>query len=64
LIKNNKNMIGNMSYNFVDSNDYIELNDLFVNLIECENNNKIKEYIEEIEKMIIELGGFQNYVLK
>jgi Leucine-rich repeat (LRR) protein len=67
LIKNNK-MQNKINYNFTDSNDYIELNNLFNNLIDnlikCENNDKIDEYIEEIEQMIIELNGFQNYVLK
>jgi hypothetical protein len=37
------------------------LNDLFVNLIK---NNNFDEYIEKIEKIICELSGFQNYVLK
>jgi hemerythrin superfamily protein len=53
-----------MLYNFINSNDFIKLKKLFDNLIKCKNNNKINKYIEEIEKMIIELNGFQNYVLK
>jgi hypothetical protein len=64
LIKNKKQIIYIMRYNFIDSNEYIELNDLFDNLIKCKNNNKIDEYIKEIEQMIIELNGFQKYVLK
>jgi hypothetical protein len=64
LIKNNKNIINDMSHNFIDSNDYIELNNLFVNLIKCKNNNRIDKYIDKIEQMIKELNGFQNYVLK
>jgi hypothetical protein len=39
------------------------LNDLFKNLIKC-YDNKIDEYIENLEKMIRELNGFQKYVLK
>jgi hypothetical protein len=64
LIKNNKNIINYTNYNFIDSDNYIELKDLFDNLLEYENNNKINEYIEKIEQMIIELRGFENYVLK
>jgi Leucine-rich repeat (LRR) protein len=63
LIKNNKQIKNNIKYNFIDSDDYIELNDLFGNLIECDDD-KIDEYIEEMEKMINELNGFQKYVLK
>jgi hypothetical protein len=48
----------------MDSDDYIELNDLFRNLIDCENNNEIDEYIKQIEQMIIKLNGFSKYVLK
>jgi internalin A len=64
LIKNNKKIIKELNYDFIDSDDYIELNDLFNNLIKCKNNNKIDKNIENIEKMIIELNGFQKYVLK
>jgi hypothetical protein len=63
LIKNNKKIKNNIKCNFTDSDDYIGLNNLFVNLLKC-YNNKIDEYIEEIEKMIKELNGFQKYVLK
>jgi Leucine-rich repeat (LRR) protein len=55
LIKNKK-QIKIMKYNFIDSNDYIELNNLFDNLIKCDDN----KIVENIEKMIIELNGFQN----
>jgi Leucine-rich repeat (LRR) protein len=65
LIKNKNNILNFIKINFIDSDDYIELNILFNNLIECKNNHKICEYIEEIEKMITELNGrFQIYVLK
>jgi Leucine-rich repeat (LRR) protein len=72
LIKNKKQMKNNTMYdfmkitlyNFIDSDDYIELNDLFGNLLWCTNNNKIDKYIEEIEQMIITLNCFQQYVLK
>jgi hypothetical protein len=73
LIKNNKKIKNDIIYTFIDSYDsydsydsadYIELKDLFDNLIKCKNNNKIDEYIEKIEQMIVELNGFQNYVLK
>jgi hypothetical protein len=37
---------------------------LFDKLLKCKNKNKIDEYIEEIEKMIKELNGFQKCVLK
>jgi glutathionyl-hydroquinone reductase len=63
LIKNNKVIINHLKCNFIDSCDYIELKDLFDNLIKCENY-KICEYIEKIEKIITELDGFQKYVLK
>jgi hypothetical protein len=39
------------------------LNNLFNNLIKCDDN-KIYKFIENVEKMIIELSGFQKYVLK
>jgi internalin A len=63
LIKNNKQLKNNIIYNFIDSDDYIELNDLFRNLIKCDDN-KINKYIEQIEQIIKELNGFQKYVLK
>jgi internalin A len=65
LIKNNKNITKNINNNcnFIDSNDYIELQELFNNLIISEIDN-IDESIIKIEKMIIKLNGFQNYVLK
>jgi hypothetical protein len=62
LIKNNEKIIKGLYYDFIDSNDFTELNYLFCNLLIC--NNKIDDYIEKIEKMIIELNGFQKYVLK
>jgi Leucine-rich repeat (LRR) protein len=64
LIKNNKKLRNELNYNFIDSDDFIELHYLFKNLIWCKNYDKINEYIEQIEQMIIELNGFQNYVLK
>jgi Leucine-rich repeat (LRR) protein len=60
LIKNNKQIKNHIKYDFIDSDDYIELNDLFKNLIKCDDD-KIYEYIENIIK---ELNGFQKYVLK
>jgi hypothetical protein len=48
-------------YDFIDHVDYVELNDLFLNLIKYKNDD---ESIENIEKIIIELNGFQQYVLK
>jgi hypothetical protein len=64
LIKNNKNIKNyikyDMNYDFIDYDDYIELNNLFGNLIKCDDN-EIDEYVENIMK---ELNGFQNYVLK
>jgi Leucine-rich repeat (LRR) protein len=60
LIKNNKQIKNNIECNFIDSDDYIELNDLFDNLIKCDNNKIDKN----IEKIIKELNGFQKYVLK
>jgi hypothetical protein len=33
-------------------------------LVKFKNNDKIDEYIEEIEQIIKELNGFQKYVLK
>jgi Leucine-rich repeat (LRR) protein len=64
LIKNNKQIKNKIKYTFIDCDDYIELNNLFGNLIKCNNNNKFNEYIEEIEQMIIKLYGFKKYVLK
>jgi hypothetical protein len=63
LIKNNKQIKNKIKYNFIDSDDYIELNDLFGNLIKCDDN-EINKYIEQIEQIIKELNGFQKYVLK
>jgi Leucine-rich repeat (LRR) protein len=63
LIKNNKKIKRNLQCHFMDF-DYIELNDLFNNLLACKNEDKINEYIEEIEQMIIELNGFEEYILK
>jgi hypothetical protein len=66
LIKNNKQIKNNMEYTFAnsdDSDDYIELNYLFVNLIK-DDDNKIDKNIKNIEKNIKELNGFQKYVLK
>jgi hypothetical protein len=60
LIKNNKQIKNKIKYIFIDYDDYIELNNLFGNLIKCDNN-KIDE---NIENMIKELNGFQKYVLK
>jgi dynactin complex subunit len=64
LIKNNKIITDELNYNFTDDDEYIELNSLFKNLIWCKNNNKLNEYIEEIEQMITTLNGFQKCVLK
>jgi hypothetical protein len=64
LIKNNKQIKNNIKYNFIDSNDYIELNDLFKNLINCKKNEKNNNLIKKIEEMIIKLNGFEKYVLK
>jgi hypothetical protein len=38
LIKNNKQIKNNIRHEFMDSNDYIELNDLFGNLIKYDDN--------------------------
>jgi hypothetical protein len=64
LIKNNKKIIYNISCDFIDSDDYIELTNLFNNAINYTFKYKIYEYIEEIEKMIRKLNGFQKCVLK
>jgi hypothetical protein len=63
LIKNNKQIKNNIIYNFIDSNNFVKLQELFDNLIEC-NDDEIDESIIKIEKMIIELNGFQKCVLK
>jgi Leucine-rich repeat (LRR) protein len=63
LIKNNKKIVNIMLYNFIDSDDHIELKNLFDNLLECKNYEKNK-YIEEIEQMISKFNGYQKYVLK
>jgi hypothetical protein len=60
LIKNNNQIKYKITYNFIDLYDNIELNDLFENLIKCDNN-KINE---NIEKIIKDLNGFQKYVFK
>jgi Leucine-rich repeat (LRR) protein len=64
FIKNNKYIINSLNYNFIDSGDYFELYYLFNNLIKCKNNDKINQYIEKIEQMIIKSNGFEKYVLK
>jgi predicted DNA-binding ArsR family transcriptional regulator len=56
--------MNNITYNFIDSNDFIELNDLFNNLVQYKNDDKLDEYIKKIEQMIEESNGFKNYVLK
>jgi hypothetical protein len=63
LIKNNKQIKNNTKCNFIDSNDFTELQELFDNLSESDIDN-IDESIIKIEQMIIKLNGFQNYVLK
>jgi hypothetical protein len=63
LIKNNNNMLNHISVNFIDSDDYIELVNLFDELVKCKYNT-IDECIDKIEKMIITSNGFQKYVLK
>jgi hypothetical protein len=66
LIKNTKYII-KIFYSFIYSNDFTELTNLFNNLIKCKNYGDFYKYIEkieQIEQMIIELNGFQNYVLK
>jgi hypothetical protein len=52
-----------MKYNFIDSNDFVELEEIFDNLIKSKINDFDKSIIK-IEKNIEELNGFQNYVLK
>jgi Leucine-rich repeat (LRR) protein len=64
FIKNNKQTIHNIKYDFIDIDDYVELKELFHNLIKSENGRQFNKYIKKIEKMIVELNGFQNYVLK
>jgi hypothetical protein len=63
LIKNNKQIKNNIECNFIDFYDFIELEELFDNLVESDIYN-IDESIIKIEKMIIELNGFSKYVLK
>jgi hypothetical protein len=69
LIKNNEQLKNNINYNFINSNDYIKLINLFNNLLKfkkiCEiDKYKIDGYIKKIEQMIIELKGFGKSVLK
>jgi Leucine-rich repeat (LRR) protein len=64
LMKNNKILKNNIKYSFIDSDDFIELKNKFNNLNKCKNDDKINEYIEEIEQMIRKLNGFQKCVLK
>jgi hypothetical protein len=63
LIKNNKQIKNNIICNFIDSNDFVKLQELFDNLIDSDID-EIDESIIKIEKMIIELNGFSKYVLK
>jgi hypothetical protein len=64
LIKNNNTIKNNLYYDFIDSNDYLHLKLLFNCLIICKNADETNKYIKEIEQMIDNLNGFQNYVLK
>jgi Leucine-rich repeat (LRR) protein len=64
LIKNNKQIKNKIKYTFIDADDYIELNNLFENLINCKKNRKVNNLIGKIEQMIYELKGFEKYVLK
>jgi Leucine-rich repeat (LRR) protein len=59
LIKNNIKILNNIEYNFIDSDDFIELNKLFGNLHKYNNKS-----IFEIEQMINYFNGFQKFVLK
>jgi Leucine-rich repeat (LRR) protein len=63
LIKNNKQIKNNIKYNFIDSDDFTELHKLFNILIKSDIDN-IDESVIKIEKMIIELYGFQKCILK
>jgi hypothetical protein len=51
-------------YDTIDSEEFIELEDLFNNSLKYSNKNEINEYIEKIEQMIVELKGFEKCVLK
>jgi hypothetical protein len=70
LIKNNKKIRKKLYYDFVDSDDsddsddFIEFKKLFDSLIKCKKNDEINKYIEEIEKMLVKINGFQQYILK
>jgi uncharacterized protein YfkK (UPF0435 family) len=63
LTKNKKKILHKLYFDFIDCDDYFELNDLFDNLVKCKKNYSIK-YIQEIEQMIKELNGYKKYVLK
>jgi hypothetical protein len=62
LIKNNNIILNDLCYNFIDQIDYMELNILFDDLVICKDKNN--EKIEQIEKMIVKLNGFQKCILK
>jgi hypothetical protein len=77
LIKNNPKIKNGLRYNFIDADDYVELNNLFDTFVRtnynynehaiCEGYNEyaFEETIIILEKMIFELNrGFQKYVLK
>jgi Leucine-rich repeat (LRR) protein len=69
FIKNNNELHG-LCYAFINFNDFddcddnFELKFLFDSLIKSKNINETNDYITKIEQMIIELNGFQQYVLK
>jgi hypothetical protein len=77
LIKNNPKIKNGLKYNFIDVDDYIELNNLFDIFVRtdynynkhviCEDYNEyaFEEAIIVLEKMIFELNRkYQKYVLK
>jgi hypothetical protein len=59
-----------LKYNFIDTDDFMELTELFDNLVKYRNDpvfgneDKFNEYIKEIDIMINYLNGFQKCVLK
>jgi Leucine-rich repeat (LRR) protein len=67
LMKNNESLINKLEYDTIDHDDFIELEELFDNLLQWDIINEIKKFddhICEIEKMIVYFNGFEKCILK
>jgi Leucine-rich repeat (LRR) protein len=68
LIKNNNNITKELQYDVIDyddSDDFIELTNIFNNLLMCDNENEFNKDLNNIEKIIAyHKNSFQKFILK